>query len=129
MSFRKFAMVALACALLLAGCRHQDKRYKIHGQVLEKNMASNEITIKHDEIPGFMAAMTWGFMKSVAEGTGEQEFKDYIDQCLLLRSETGEPCIDRTGVATVGYDELIGTSGVYLECRSNWNNCKPSTSI
>ncbi len=88
-----------------------DGRMTEHGKVWAGNVVS-----------GFMAAMTWGFMKAVAVGTGEPEFHDYIDECLLLRSETGEPCIDETGVATKGYDELIGHSGVYMGCRSNWNN-------
>ncbi|MFW5739604.1 MAG: hypothetical protein ACOC1F_04495, partial [Myxococcota bacterium] len=88
-----------------------DGRQTEHGKVWAGNVVS-----------GFMAAMTWGFMKSVAVGTGEQEFHDYVDECLLLRSETGEPCIEGAGVATKGYDELIGQSGLYLACHSNWNN-------
>jgi hypothetical protein len=87
-----------------------DGRRTEHGKIWAGNVLS-----------GYMAAMTWGFMKAVVEGTGDKEFSDYIDQCLLLRSDTGEPCIDRIGVATKGYDELIGQSGVFFECRSNWN--------
>lgn len=88
-----------------------DGRRTEHGKVWAGNLVS-----------GFMAAMTWAFMKSVAAGTNEPEFHDYITECLLLRSESGEPCIDKTGAATKGYDELIGLSGVYFGCSSNWNN-------
>ena len=87
-----------------------DGRRTEHGKLWAGNVLS-----------GYMAAMTWSFMKAVAEGTGEPEFSDYIDQCLLLRSETGEPCINEVGVATKGYDELIGVSGVFFECSTNWN--------
>jgi hypothetical protein len=88
-----------------------DGRRTEHGKIWAGNVVS-----------GFMAAMTWGFMKAVAAGTDDPEFHTYIEECLLLRSETGEPCIDKMGVATKGYDELIGLSGVFLGCRSNWNN-------
>jgi hypothetical protein len=88
-----------------------DGRRTEHGKIWAGNVLS-----------GFMAAMTWGFMKAVAAGTEDPEFARYIDECLLLRSETGEPCIDKLGVATKGYDQLIGQSGVFLGCMSNWNN-------
>ena len=38
--------------------KHENKRYNLRGQVVAKNVAANEITVQHDEIPGFMAAMT-----------------------------------------------------------------------
>ncbi len=88
-----------------------DGRPTQYGRVWPSNLLS-----------GFMAAMSWGFMKSVAMGSGDAEFSDYLRDCLLLRSSTGEPCIDKLGVATVGCDKLIGEAGVYVGCASNWNN-------
>ena len=58
MNLQRLVFVALACLLVFAGCQHKEKRYQLRGQVLEKNQASKEITVKHEEIPGFMAAMT-----------------------------------------------------------------------
>lgn len=48
----------LAGALLTIGCQSKSKHYELRGQVLDKNLANNEITVKHGDIPGFMPAMT-----------------------------------------------------------------------
>ena len=58
MKIRRPVVLALAGSLILTGCQHKEKRYELRGQVLEKNPASSEITVKHEDIPGFMAAMT-----------------------------------------------------------------------
>ncbi len=52
-------------ALLAAftGCRpaQDEQRYEIRGEVISIYSLNNEITIKHEEIPGFMPAMTMPF--------------------------------------------------------------------
>jgi protein SCO1 len=40
-----------------AGCSHP-KRFPLQGQVVLKDTASNQITVNHGDIPGFMSAMT-----------------------------------------------------------------------
>jgi len=52
------ACVVLGSVVTATGCRSKYKRYALHGQVVRKNAEANQITIKADEIPGFMAAMT-----------------------------------------------------------------------
>lgn len=54
-----FTMRTLAALLLLlttAACRPAAKHYALRGQVLAKN--EQAVTVSHDEIPGFMSAMT-----------------------------------------------------------------------
>lgn len=56
----------VACGVLgsvvtATGCRAKNKRYALRGQVMKKNAAVNQITVKTDEIPGFMAAMTMSY--------------------------------------------------------------------
>jgi protein SCO1/2 len=41
----------------LAGCSHP-KRFPLQGQVVLKDTATNQITVNHGDIPGFMSAMT-----------------------------------------------------------------------
>jgi len=48
----------LVMGLIVIGYESRTKRYTLHGQVLNTNAANNEITVKHDDIPGFMPAMT-----------------------------------------------------------------------
>jgi len=58
MRLRKLVYVALACVVIVSGCKPKNKRYSLRGEVMDKNIAANEITVKHDDIPGFMSAMT-----------------------------------------------------------------------
>jgi len=55
----KFRLLQLAVVLLLiasAGC-NRPRKYPLQGEVVAKNAATGEITVKHGDIPGFMSAM------------------------------------------------------------------------
>jgi protein SCO1/2 len=82
-----FAMVAV----LLSGCDRRDppKQYEMTGQVLAVHADRNELTIKHDDIPGYMPGMTMNF--PVEAGT------------LMIGREPGELI-----AATLEVDGLIG---------------------
>jgi protein SCO1/2 len=43
---------------LAMACHPGGKTYQLRGQVMDKNVTTNEITVKHEDIPGFMPAMT-----------------------------------------------------------------------
>lgn len=58
MTYRTLLLLVLAGALLASGCQSKTKHYDLKGQVLDKNPATKEITVKHGDIPGFMPAMT-----------------------------------------------------------------------
>ncbi len=56
----KSRLVLTSLMLFLAvftGCNHT-KKYPLRGEVVAKSPATNEITVDHEDIPGFMAAMT-----------------------------------------------------------------------
>jgi len=73
------AMVSiLVCSLMVTGCRTKSKRYNLRGQVLEKNVSANEITVKHDDIPDFMSAMTMPYKVKDAGKVQELEPGDII---------------------------------------------------
>lgn len=57
------AIVGLATVLLLTGCAKQQAMttYQMHGEVMGVDAAGHVATIKHDDIPGFMSAMTMGY--------------------------------------------------------------------
>jgi protein SCO1/2 len=55
---RTFTIVV---ALLLAAACSRGRQYELRGQVLAVDAARNEVTIKHEDIPGFMPAMTMPF--------------------------------------------------------------------
>jgi protein SCO1/2 len=65
---RTLALGLLLVALCLASaCRREapasgDKRYAVTGRVVEVEAASRSVTLAHEEIPGFMPAMTMPFV-------------------------------------------------------------------
>jgi len=60
------AIPALAAALAL-GCRQNaPKHYPLHGQILAVDAAHQQLTIKHDDIPGFMPGMTMSYPVAAA---------------------------------------------------------------
>ncbi len=84
--------IPLVCVVvLLSGCDRRDppKRYEMTGQVLAVHADRGELTIKHDDIPGYMPGMTMNF--PVEAGT------------LMLGREPGEVI-----AATLEVDGLIG---------------------
>jgi Cu/Ag efflux protein CusF len=70
MNLQKLIPVVLV-GILLSGCQSKTKHYDLKGEVLEKNPATNEITVKHGDIPGFMLAMTMSY--SVKDQNGFQQ--------------------------------------------------------
>ena len=49
---------------VIASCKSKTTRYELTGEVIQKNPATSEITVKHEEIPGFMPAMTMPYKVS-----------------------------------------------------------------
>lgn len=61
---RTLALLAVLVPALVAGCRQPKpaaRDYTLHGQVLAVLADRNELTIRHDDIPGFMPAMTMNY--------------------------------------------------------------------
>jgi len=54
---RLFGVMILGFCFTMS-CQHGLKRYQLRGQVMDKNVATNQITVDHEDIPGFMSAMT-----------------------------------------------------------------------
>jgi Cu/Ag efflux protein CusF len=60
------ALAIVASVVTEIGCQPPDKRYLLRGQVVKKN-AANQITVKNEDIPGFMSPMT---MRYNVRGSG-----------------------------------------------------------
>jgi len=90
MNINRLATLALVCTLILTGCQHKDQRYKLRGQVLEKNPASSEITVKHEEIPDFMAAMTMPYEVKDAGALREVQPGDLIEADVVTANNQKE---------------------------------------
>ena len=57
---RRHWFVLLFALLCVSGCAREPKAqtYELHGQVLAVRIETNEILVKHEDIKGFMPAMT-----------------------------------------------------------------------
>ena len=53
------AIVALAAGT--SGCQRQAQQYQLNGQIVAVDPTRQELTIKHQDIPGFMPGMTMAF--------------------------------------------------------------------
>jgi protein SCO1/2 len=78
MNLKKLLYLGLGCAVLFAACQHGARRYQLRGQVMDKNVATNEITVDHEDIPGFMQAMTMPYKVKDSAVVQEVEAGDKI---------------------------------------------------
>ena len=58
------SFICLVGLALLVGCKKSSttaKHYPVRGKVMSKSVATQEITLRHGDVPGFMAAMTMDY--------------------------------------------------------------------
>ena len=91
----RWLAVLLLCASL-AGCRRSTERlpadtatFALKGTVLAVDAASNEVTLQHDAVPGFMEAMTMPYKLQDAQIAHELHRGDVI-RARLLVDKTGD---------------------------------------
>jgi len=82
--------------------------YDLHGQVISIYSVKNEITIKHEEIPGFMPAMTMPFkVKDVTLLEGKMP-GDLIEAKLVVTEKEAY----LTNLEKIGFEELINNASL-----------------
>ena len=82
-------VVFLPClALLMYSCagRSDERRYPLHGQVLSLEPERKTLTVKHDEIKGFMPAMTMPYDVQESKALEGLALGDLIDAKLVVFS-------------------------------------------
>ena len=72
------AFAALSLALAVGGCPPKPKHYQLTGVVISKSVDTQQIVVAHDNIPGFMAAMTMPYAVRDPHGLGEVQPGDRI---------------------------------------------------
>lgn len=76
--------VTIFLLVLAAGCT-QAREYELRGQVLAVNAERGELTIRHDDIPGFMPGMTMPFRVSEARWLEGRMPGDLVRATLVVR--------------------------------------------
>jgi len=81
------AVLVLLIVTIGASQTKSPKRYNLRGEVLGKNPATNEVTVKHAAIPGFMPAMTMPFKLKTARAMEELQPGDKIAAVVVVNGD------------------------------------------
>src|SRR3954468_20215551 len=94
---RTAVTLLIAASALAYGCA-RPQRYELHGQVLAVDRARQEVTIKHQDIRGFMPGMTMPFKVSESRLLDGLEAGDLVNATLVVERSTGYlTSLQRTG--------------------------------
>ena len=80
----------LLASLLLNGCSKQkvkEERYELKGKVIAVDRAGGKVTVQHDEVKGFMGAMTMPFPVRDEEALKVLEAGDQLQATLVFTEE------------------------------------------
>jgi protein SCO1 len=87
-------LLLLSLAAMLSGCRREAppgnvREFPLTGQILALNPAKREATVKHDDVKGFMDAMTMDFTVKPATDLAGLQPGDLIAATLVITDEEG----------------------------------------
>lgn len=105
--FGKTAGIVIGLAIATAGCSRQapPREFELRGQVLAVDEARQEITIKHEDIEGFMPGMTMPFKVSDRRLLEGRAPGDLITATLVVGERDAHiRTLERTGQAPVPPD-------------------------
>jgi protein SCO1 len=94
----------LLAALIVTACSRTapTRQYQLQGQILDVKPDSNEVLVKHEDIPGFMPAMTMPYKVEDAKLLAGKQPGDLITATLVVgETEAHLSKIDKTGHAPV----------------------------
>jgi protein SCO1/2 len=112
----RYTIVLLTLVFAVAcGSGSEERRYTLQGQILSISADRMEASIKHEEIPGFMSAMTMSY--KVREASQYQNLKpgDLITSTLVIEpngayltdvKRVGEAPLEQAPPATSGFELL-----------------------
>jgi protein SCO1 len=79
-------VLLLSLMSLFGGCQVAGRRYKLRGTVLDKDAAAQQLTVDHEAIPGFMAAMAMPYPVRDPSGLDAVEPGDKITADVVVMS-------------------------------------------
>jgi len=87
---RRTLTAALFASLLLDGCSPKpanEQRYELKGKVVAVDRAKGEVSVDHEEVKGYMAAMTMDFPVRDAEALKVMEAGDQLQASLVVTDD------------------------------------------
>jgi protein SCO1/2 len=96
--------IAVVAAMLVAACSRTPptREYQLQGQILDVKPETNEVLVKHGDIPGFMPAMTMPYKVEDPNVLSGKQPGDLITATLVVgETEAHLSKIDKTGHAAI----------------------------
>ncbi len=95
-------VIPIALALSCAACRPAGRHYELKGQILAVDPTRQELTIKHQDIPGFMPGMTMAFKVGDRRLMDDRIAGELVTATLVVNdSEVHLRAVTRTGFSAV----------------------------
>ena len=94
----------LVVMLVLTACNRAEptKQYQLTGQILDVKADTKEVLVRHEDIPGFMPAMTMPYKVEDAKVLAGKQAGDLITATLVVgETEAHLSKIDKTGHAPI----------------------------
>jgi Cu/Ag efflux protein CusF len=112
---RRLCPVTILLALCTVACSER-REFELRGQVLAVNAARQEITVKHEDIRGFMPAMTMPFRVENAREIEGRRPGELVRATLVVKTNGAYlKNVERTGEATLTSAYLPPSTSVLLE--------------
>jgi len=107
-------LIPVVClGILLSGCQSKTKHFDLKGQVLDKKPATNEITVKHEDIPGFMSAMTMPYSVKDQDGFRQVEPGDVIAADVITANNGNEYWLENIRITDASGRKTIKPATVH----------------
>jgi protein SCO1/2 len=112
MNLQRFIPV-VCLGILLSGCQSKTKHFDLKGQVLDKKPATNEITVNHEDIPGFMSAMTMSYSVKDKNGFQQVEPGDVIAADVITAKNGNEYWLENIRITDASGRKTIKPATVH----------------
>jgi len=107
-------VIPVVCfGILLSGCQSKTKHYHLKGQVLDKKPVTNEITVNHEDIPGFMSAMTMSYSVKDKDGFRKVEPGDVIAADVITDKNGNEYWLENIRITDTSGSKTIKPGTVH----------------
>jgi protein SCO1/2 len=92
------------CVAVLTACNRAapTKQYQLTGQILDVKPDTKEVLVRHEDIPGFMPAMTMPYKVEDAKLLADKQAGDLITATLVVGETTAAPVEDRQDRSRAG---------------------------
>jgi protein SCO1/2 len=115
---RRVAILIVATIVAACGREPEQRTYQLTGQILVVKPETNEVLVKHEDIPGFMPAMTMPYTVNDRALIKDRVAGDLITATLVVGTERAHlSAITKTGTAPLPEDArttIPAAAGVHI---------------